>query len=72
MERNPNWNVTVHDDRDVDALIARAARDEIISLEERDILVGNGSDSFPGAHREYLSSKHSCSYVQKWLFVMLI
>jgi len=40
----------VHDDPDVDALIARAARDEIISLEERDILVGNGSDSFPGAH----------------------
>ncbi len=69
MERNPNWNVTVHDDRDVDSLIDKAARDDIISWEERNILVGNGSDSFPGAHREFSLLNHSFCLVQHRVFL---
>ena len=52
IELNPKWNVTVHDDADVDRLIERAADDGIISVEEKLILVGN--ETSPGAHREFL------------------
>mmetsp|Transcript_24722 Transcript_24722/g.49279 ORF Transcript_24722/g.49279 Transcript_24722/m.49279 type:complete len:479 (+) Transcript_24722:37-1473(+) len=37
---NPDWNVTVYDDNDVDNIIRKAAKENIISQEECNILVG--------------------------------
>lgn len=48
MELNPSWNVTVHDDADMDRVITRAADDGIISEEEKTILVGFANQT--GAH----------------------
>ncbi|KAL7528599.1 hypothetical protein ACHAXR_002525 [Thalassiosira sp. AJA248-18] len=48
MELNPSWNVSIYDDAGMDFLIERAADDEIISVEEKNILLG--SDGNPPAH----------------------
>lgn len=37
---NPDWNVTVYDDNDVDNIIRKAAKENVISQEECNILVG--------------------------------
>lgn len=50
MELNPKWNVTVHDDADMDSIIERASCDGVISEEEKNILVG--TDTIPAAHRK--------------------
>ncbi|KAL9187708.1 hypothetical protein ACHAXT_006086 [Thalassiosira profunda] len=48
IDMNPMWEVIVHDDDDMDGIIKRAANDEIISWEERNLLVGN--ETTPAAH----------------------
>ena len=50
IELNPTWNVTVYDDSDMDRIITRAADDGVISVEEKDILVG--TDAVGAAHRK--------------------
>ena len=52
MELNPTWNVTVHDDADMDDIIRKAAGDGIISMEEMRILLGDEQN--PAAHRKLL------------------
>ncbi|KAL7529988.1 hypothetical protein ACHAWF_003192 [Thalassiosira exigua] len=48
MELNPSWNVSVYDDADMDGLIKRAASDRIISVAEKNLLLGNATN--PSAH----------------------
>ncbi|KAL7473672.1 hypothetical protein ACHAXS_014161 [Conticribra weissflogii] len=42
---NPDWNITVYDDNDVDNIICKAAKENIISQEECNILVGGEDEA---------------------------
>eukprot|EP00571_Detonula_confervacea_P004866 CAMPEP_0172319000 /NCGR_PEP_ID=MMETSP1058-20130122/36461_1 /TAXON_ID=83371 /ORGANISM="Detonula confervacea, Strain CCMP 353" /LENGTH=423 /DNA_ID=CAMNT_0013033937 /DNA_START=176 /DNA_END=1444 /DNA_ORIENTATION=+ len=48
MELNPTWNVTIYNDADMDGIIERAARDDMISMEEMRLLLGN--ETLSAAH----------------------
>ena len=50
IKLNPQWNVTVYDDTDMDNIITMAANDGIISQEEMIELVGNTDTQQPPAH----------------------
>ena len=52
IEMNPTWEVTIYDDADMDSIIAQAAADDIISVDEKHALLGHGDDS--PAHREFV------------------
>lgn len=47
---NPDWNVTVYDNNDVDEIIRTGGREGIISQEEVDILVGTATNGTEAAH----------------------
>lgn len=47
---NPDWNVTVYDNNDVDDVIRAAGKSGIISQEEADILVGASTNGEEAAH----------------------
>ena len=51
MKLNPQWNVYVYDDSDMDQVIRRAGDDGIISIDEVNILVG--TETNPAAHRKF-------------------
>lgn len=50
MKLNPEWNVTVYDDADMDGIIEKAAGDGIISMEEMRILLGDEKKHSAKAH----------------------
>ena len=52
IENNPTWEVTIYDDADMDSIIAQAAADDIISVDEKHALLGHGDNS--PAHREFV------------------
>lgn len=41
IQLNPDWNVTVYDDHDIDSIIRKAGNSGLISKEEADILLGD-------------------------------
>lgn len=47
---NPEWNVTVYDNNDVDDIIRSAGRSGLISQQEADILVGASTNGTEAAH----------------------
>mmetsp|Transcript_11570 Transcript_11570/g.20829 ORF Transcript_11570/g.20829 Transcript_11570/m.20829 type:complete len:431 (+) Transcript_11570:121-1413(+) len=59
---NPDWNVTVYDDAMIDDVIRNAADFDLISREERDILVGKKDDDGDGSE-ENNGVVHKVSHV---------
>ncbi|KAL7504811.1 hypothetical protein ACHAXN_005596 [Cyclotella atomus] len=47
---NPNWNIIIHDNDDVDSIIRRGGQEGIISQQEVDILVGTSTNGTEAAH----------------------
>jgi hypothetical protein len=47
---NPDWNITVYDNNDVDAIIRRGGQEGILSHQEVDILVGSDTNKYEAAH----------------------
>jgi len=69
VETNPDWNVTVWDDGDMDGIIRRGAQEGIISREEYELLVSNGTG---GARRLTPWRVRVSSWIGLWLFVCLV